>query len=89
MEFKKNHELAPLTTFGLPAKARLFAEYSSADELLKISRTPEFTENEVLHIGGGSNLLFVKDFDGLVLHSRNPLQKAGCCLRRCAALRFR
>lgn len=70
MEFKKNHELAPLTTFGLPAKARLFAEYSSADELLKISRTPEFTENEVLHIGGGSNLLFVKDFDGLVLHSR-------------------
>ncbi len=68
-EFEKDKDLTPLTTFGIPAKARLFAEYSSVKELLKISRTEEFINNEVLHIGGGSNLLFASDFDGLVLHS--------------------
>lgn len=69
IEFIKDKSLAPLTTFGIPAKARLFAEYSSLKELTKISRSEEFLNNEVLHIGGGSNLLFVNDFDGLVLHS--------------------
>ncbi len=67
--FEKDKDLTPLTTIGIPAKARLFAEYSSVKELIKISRTPEFIDNEVLHIGGGSNLLFLHDFDGLVLHS--------------------
>lgn len=67
--FEKNKDLAPLTTFGIPAKASLFAEYSSLKELIQIFRSEEFRNNEVLHIGGGSNLLFVNDFDGLVLHS--------------------
>lgn len=67
--FEKDKDITSLTTFGIPAKAALFAEYSSAKELLRISRSPEFTDNEVLHIGGGSNLLFIKDFNGLVLHS--------------------
>lgn len=67
--FKNNIDLAPYTTFGVHATARLFAEYSSVKELTRIFRAPEFRTNEVLHIGGGSNLLFVRDFDGLVLHS--------------------
>lgn len=67
--FEKDKDLTPLTTFRIPAKARLFAEYSSLKELLMISRSDEFINNEVLHIGGGSNLLFTGNFDGLVLHS--------------------
>ena len=67
--FQQDFDLTPYTTFGIPAKARFFAEYSSVRELTKISRTPEFVENEVLHIGGGSNLLFVNNFDGVILHS--------------------
>lgn len=67
--FEKDKDLSPLTTFGLPARASLYAEYSSVRQLTAISRTPEFTDNEVLHIGGGSNLLFAHDFKGLVLHS--------------------
>ncbi|MDE7160649.1 MAG: UDP-N-acetylmuramate dehydrogenase [Muribaculaceae bacterium] len=70
MEFLHDHDITSLTTFGIPARARLFAEYDSVKELTRISRTPEFIENEVLHLGGGSNLLFIHDFDGLVLHSR-------------------
>lgn len=62
-------DLTPFTTFGIRAKARLYAEYHSERELEKLSRSSEFLNNEVLHIGAGSNLLFVNDFDGLVLHS--------------------
>lgn len=67
--FEKDKDITPLTTFGIPTKAKLFAEYSSVKQLTLISRSPEYLDNEVLHIGGGSNLLFLHDFDGLVLHS--------------------
>lgn len=70
MEFLHDHDITSLTTFGIPVRAHLFAEYDSVKELTRISRTPEFLENEVLHLGAGSNLLFIHDFDGLVLHSR-------------------
>lgn len=67
--FESNKDITHLTTFGIPAKAKLFAEYTSVKQLILISRSPEYLDNEVLHIGGGSNLLFLHDFDGLVLHS--------------------
>lgn len=67
--FQKNVPLANLTTFHIPAKAAIYAEYSSIKELLAISRTPEFCDNEIFNIGEGSNLLFTSDFNGLVLHS--------------------
>lgn len=67
--FKKDYDITHLTTFGIPARARLFAEYSDWKELTRISRTDEYICNEVMHIGGGSNLLFLSEFDGLVLHS--------------------
>lgn len=67
--FEENKDITSFTTFGVPVKARWFAEYSSERELLKISRDGRFINNPVLHIGGGSNLLFLQDFDGLVLHS--------------------
>ena len=66
----ENKDITSLTTFGIPVCARYFAEYASERELLAISRRPEFLDNKVLHIGGGSNLLFEHDFNGLILHSR-------------------
>ena len=66
---EENIDITRFTTFSIPVKTRYFAEYKSERELIHISRQPEFTGNPVLHIGGGSNLLFLHDFDGLVLHS--------------------
>lgn len=66
---EENKDITSLTTFGIPVRARYFAEYSSEKELLKISRDERFINSQVLHIGGGSNLLFIGDYDGLVLHS--------------------
>lgn len=67
--FQQDKDLSSLTTFGIPAKAKLFASYSSLKQLKEIVRSEEFRNNEVLYLGGGSNLLFVSDFDGLVIHS--------------------
>ena len=62
----ENKDITEFTTFGIPVKARYFAEYSSERELLALSRREEFINNEVLHIGGGSNLVFLNDYNGLV-----------------------
>lgn len=66
---KENFDLTEYTTFGISVRTKYFAEYSSIKELQQILRTPEYQQNEVLHIGGGSNLLFIHDFDGLILRS--------------------
>ena len=54
-------------TFGIPAHARVYAEYTSLEELRALLQT--YKGERLLHIGAGSNLLFTKDFDGVVLHS--------------------
>lgn len=69
MKIEYNKDITDLTTFKVPATAAIYAEYGSEKELLALSRTPEFMENEILHIGEGSNLLFLNPFKGLVLHS--------------------
>ena len=43
--------------------------YASVEELKTLIAQGALT-TPFLHIGGGSNLLFVKDYEGLVLHSR-------------------
>ena len=57
-----------MNTFGMKVKARCFIEYDSVADLVDI----EFEElaRPMLHIGGGSNLLFTDDFKGTVLHSK-------------------
>ncbi len=67
--FEYDKDLTALTTFGVPASCSVFAEYENVRQLTWISRRPEFLDNPVLHIGGGSNLLFTDKFEGLVLRS--------------------
>ena len=61
-------DLTKMNTFGMKVKARCFMEYDSVADLVDI----DFEElaRPVLHIGGGSNLLFTDDFKGTVLHSK-------------------
>ncbi len=70
MTIEYNKDITDLTTFKVPARAAIFAEYEDEKDLLKLSRTQEFIDNEFLHIGSGSNLLFLNSFKGIVLHSR-------------------
>lgn len=76
MNIQQNISLKPYNTFGIDAKAKYFAEYNSLDELKEILCSDILKENRYLHIGGGSNLLFLNDFDGIILHSKiNSIEK--------------
>ena len=57
------------TSFGVTVKAKLYAEYADVSELKKILSSLEFEENEFIHIGDCTNIVFLENYDGIVLHS--------------------
>ena len=61
-------DLTRLNTFGMRVEAKAFIEYDSVADLVELDL--EGYPRPVLHIGGGSNLLFTGDFKGTVLHSK-------------------
>ena len=62
------YSLVSHNTFGIDVSAARFLEYASVEELQQQIAQGAVT-TPFLHIGGGSNLLFTKDYDGLILHS--------------------
>lgn len=69
MKIEQNYSLESYNTFRLPVKTRWFMEYETEEELQTILRDEYFQELLSLHIGGGSNLLFLNDYNGIILHS--------------------
>ena len=65
--FEENTSLLPYNTFGLDVRARYFARFASVAELRALLQRPEVKAAPRLILGGGSNLLFTQDFDGVVL----------------------
>lgn len=64
---QENFSLKAYNTFSVDAKAKYFTEVNSVEELketLKFSNTQTLP---LLFLGGGSNVLFTQDFDGLVI----------------------
>ena len=59
--------MLPYNTFGIDAKAKIFVEYGSIEELKQALQ--QYKGEKILHIGQGSNLLFTGDFNGVILHS--------------------
>lgn len=70
MRIKSNFPLKNYNTFGVDVKTRFFAEYGSVAELKELLQSETVKNNRFFHIGGGSNLLFLSDFDGVILHSQ-------------------
>lgn len=64
----KNISLLNYNTFGIDATAALLVEYTEASDLKTIFST--YKDMPFFHIGGGSNILFTRDYDGMILHSR-------------------
>ena len=67
MTVQTNVSLKPYNTFGIDATAKFFVEVSSIEELQDMLQNPEYQGIERLILGGGSNLLLTKDFDGIVI----------------------
>ena len=64
---QENVDLFPYNTFGIHAIARHFVVVRSVDEARDVFRSERFRENPHFILGGGSNVLLTKDFEGLVV----------------------
>jgi UDP-N-acetylmuramate dehydrogenase len=69
MRIEQNYSLLKHNTFGLDVKTNYFVEYETEVDLQKLLCDEFFLSQRILHIGQGSNLLFLDDFDGIILHS--------------------
>ncbi len=67
MNIQNNISLKQYNTFGIDVSARSFASFTSVDELKEGLSFPLSPDHSPLILGGGSNILFTKDYDGLVL----------------------
>ena len=71
MQLTQNFSLLKYNTFGINVCADFFVEYDSADELCAFLKDKNFIQNrKILPLGKGANLLFLSDFQGIILHSK-------------------
>lgn len=68
---ESNYSLKQLNTFGVECLARWYMNIDNEDDLKTLFSDRRWKKEKLLVLGGGSNLLFVKDFEGLVIHMQN------------------
>jgi UDP-N-acetylmuramate dehydrogenase len=68
LEIQKNISLKPFNTFGIAINASEFSSISSFEDIKLL--IPQLSQKPFLFLGGGSNVLFTKDFDGLVIQNQ-------------------
>jgi UDP-N-acetylmuramate dehydrogenase len=69
MHLQENYPLRHLNTFGIDATAHYYADFSDVAELKSLLSAESTKALPKLILGGGSNILFTKDVDGLVLRN--------------------
>lgn len=69
MKITQNASLLHYNTFGIEAKADYLIEYDSSADLQEVLTLDFVKSNNILLMGGGSNLLFLNDFRGVIIHS--------------------
>jgi UDP-N-acetylmuramate dehydrogenase len=67
LQIQENVSLKNFNTFGVDANARYFVEISHKEELTELFLDPQWKTTETLVLGGGSNMLLINNFDGLVI----------------------
>lgn len=63
----ENTSLKEYNTFGIETEARYFTEVNNVEELLSVLTDEQFATLPKMILGGGSNVLFTQDFDGLII----------------------
>lgn len=67
MQILENYNLEKLNTFGISVSAKFFVEIGQEAEIQNLLNHPVFKENPKFFLGGGSNILLTKNFDGIVV----------------------
>lgn len=69
IQLQENISLKPFNSFGIHALAKKFCRIASLNEMQELLAWNKTNNHPLLILGGGSNLLFTKNFDGLVLQN--------------------
>ncbi|HVW98268.1 MAG TPA: UDP-N-acetylmuramate dehydrogenase [Mucilaginibacter sp.] len=67
LQIQENVSLKNFNTFGVNASARYFVEINHRDDLVELLMDPQWQQVNRLVVGGGSNMLLLNDYDGLVI----------------------
>jgi len=67
MKIIENKSLKELNTFGVTAIAKYYYEVINIEDMLELSQSDIFNKERKMLLGGGSNVLFTSDFDGLII----------------------
>jgi len=67
MKIKENYNLKSLNTFGINIDSKYYTEVASIDEIKKTGSFIDENNLQYLILGGGSNILFKTDFNGIVV----------------------
>jgi UDP-N-acetylmuramate dehydrogenase len=70
MNIKNNFSLAKYNSLNVNAQAKFFADIQSEEQLFELIHNNYFNEHKFIILGEGTNILFAKDFDGIVLHNK-------------------
>ncbi len=65
---QNNISLKKYNSFGIDVSAKHFVEINSEDDLQQLFQQTDIVKNPILVLGGGSNTLFTKNFEGLLVH---------------------
>ena len=71
MEILENQSLKSFNTFGIEARALFLTEIQNEADLIELYSTELVEKVPLLVLGGGSNILFTDNFNGLVIHMAN------------------
>jgi UDP-N-acetylmuramate dehydrogenase len=71
MQILKNFDLKGYNTFGFKAIASNFVAIANEDDLTELVKSNILHEMPWFILGGGSNVLFTQDFNGLIIHLEN------------------
>lgn len=67
MNIFKNSSLYKLNSFGVKHKSKYLIEIKRKEDISFIINNKDLINEKIIIVGGGSNILFTKDFDGIVL----------------------
>lgn len=64
---QENKNLLSFNTFGIDVRAKFYVQVESVEQLQELIQSDLYKKEKLLILGGGSNILFTKDFEGLVV----------------------
>lgn len=77
MEIQHDVSLKPYNTFGIEAWAKDFVAIRSHEDLMQLLHEGWLQKEPFIILGGGSNVVFTRNFDGMVVHMENASVRFG------------